>query len=348
MGEIVFQKLNSLKLMSLPNLSTFYQEIVISESSDVPTHPPLFNPKVVFPSLGELTLYWLYNVKEIWDRQLPAENNFRKLRVLKIHDCHNLIIVIPSNLVQSLQNLEKLYVGWCDLVEEVCELEGHETETLPQIRELKLSKIPRLKNMWWNKVPHGFHNLKNLKSLDIYQCNGLRNLFSPSAWRGLIQLQRLEIDSCKILKEIVAIERGEDEEQDSCMMKEEIVATKRGEDEEEKMATDIIVFPQLRTLKLMSLPELVNVYQGNYILKLPSLEELTIEECPKMKTFPSSGYLDTAKPKASDYGFEQKWYQKGNLAAITQPPFFNEQGLSQTENICCCLWISYREVESKR
>ncbi|KAA8539120.1 hypothetical protein F0562_025812 [Nyssa sinensis] len=316
MGEIVFKKLTSLKLMSLPNLTTFCLEMVNSLSSDVPTHPPLFNRKVVFPSLEELTLFWLPKVKEIWHQQLPAENNFRKLRVLKVHHCHRLIIVIPSNLIPSLQNLEELYVGWCDLVEEVFELKGHETVTLPQIRELKLFKIPRLKNMWWNKGPHGLLSLPNLKSLDIYQCNGLRNLFSTSALRGLIQLQRLEIDSCEMMKEIVTTERGED---DSSNMMEEIVSTESGEDEEEKMATATIGFPQLRTLKLISLLELVNIYQGNYILELPSLGDLTIEECPKMKAFPSC-----------DDGFERKWDQKGSPAAIMPPPFFNEKVVFST------------------
>ncbi|KAA8539114.1 hypothetical protein F0562_025806 [Nyssa sinensis] len=310
MGEIVFKELTSLKLMSLPNLTTFCLEMVNSQSSDVPTHPPLFNRKVVFPSLEELTVFWLPKVKEIWHQQLPAENNFRKLRVLKVHHCHRLIIVIPSNLIPSLQNLEELYVGWCDLVEEVFELKGHETVTLPQIRELKLFKIPRLKNMSWNKGPHGLLSLPNLKSLDIYQCNGLRNLFSTSALRGLIQLQRLEIDSCEMMKEIVTTERGED---DSSNMMEEIVSTESGEDEEE-MATATIGFPQLRTLKLISLLELVNIYQGNYILELPSLGDLTIEECPKMKAFPSC-----------DDGFERKWDQKGSPAAIMPPPFFNEK-----------------------
>uniref|UniRef100_A0A5B6Z8R0 Uncharacterized protein n=1 Tax=Davidia involucrata TaxID=16924 RepID=A0A5B6Z8R0_DAVIN len=291
---IVFPQLRTLKLIELPELVSVYQGINYTSKTltiegkmeqqgnlGAITQPPLFNEKVLFPLLEELTLSGLNKVKEIWHRQLALENCCR-LRVLKIKDCHNLITIIPSNLRQWLQNLEELYVEDCDLVEEVCEFEGlvvvdqeHEIATLPKIRELTLRTLPRL-----------------------------RNIFSPSASKGLVQLQKLEIDSCQMI--------------------EEIVATKREEEEE---AINTIVFSKLRTLLLKNLPEFV----GIYTLKWPSLEELTIASCPKMRTFPSSKYLDMKEVKASDGQFEGKMDEEGNLVGTTQvPPFFSKKVLLPT------------------
>ncbi|KAA8539115.1 hypothetical protein F0562_025807 [Nyssa sinensis] len=132
--------------------------------------------------------------------------------------------------------------------------------------------------------------LQNLESLEIVECSGLINLF-----QRLIQLQELETSSC----EIVAKERGE----------------------EEKEANDVIVFPQLWTLKLENFPKLVSFYQGiNY-----TSEKLTIEDIPKQKTF------GTEKPKENDKG---KMNEQGNLGAITQSPPFSEKVLFPTlENV---------------
>uniref|UniRef100_A0A5B6Z5Z3 Uncharacterized protein n=1 Tax=Davidia involucrata TaxID=16924 RepID=A0A5B6Z5Z3_DAVIN len=320
---IVFPQLRTLNLTELPELISVYQGINYSSETltiegkmeqqgnlGAITQPPLFNEKVLFPLLEELTLSGLNKVKEIWHRQLAPEN-FCRLRVLKVKDCHNLITIIPSNLRQWLQNLEELYVEDCDLVEEVCEFEGlvvvdqeHEIATLPKIRELTLRTLPRLMNMWWNRGPHGFLSLQNLTSLNIFKCNELRNIFSPSASKGLVQLQKLEIDSCQMI--------------------EEIVATKREEEEE---AINTIVFSKLRTLLLKNLPEFV----GIYTLKWPSLEELTIASCPKMRTFPSSKYLDMKEVKARDGQFEGKMDEEGNLVGTTQvPPFFSKKVLLPT------------------
>ncbi|KAA8538882.1 hypothetical protein F0562_025574 [Nyssa sinensis] len=335
LGGIVFQNLNSMTLRELPNLTTFLPS-TSDGSLDSTAHPLLFNEKVVLPTLEKLILHNLSKVTEIWHQQLPIEN-LRNLKLLKISQCNGLRNLFPRSASEGLIHLEELEIDSCEIMKEIVANESGEEEkeandviVFPQLRSLKLKNLPELVSFYQgnvdaitepplfnekvvfpslenlylsglNKVKERWHqllpiaNLRNLKLLKISKCNGLRNLFRRSALEDLIQLQELEIDSCEIMKEIVANESGE----------------------EEKKANDVIVFPQLRTLKLKNLPELVSFYQGiNY-----TSEKLTIEDIPKQKTF------GTEKPKENDKG---KMNEQGNLGAITLLPLFSEKVLFPT------------------
>ncbi|KAK3006903.1 hypothetical protein RJ639_015608 [Escallonia herrerae] len=294
--KIVLPNLKFLELSLLDNLRSFFDETDGSSTSDgsivdPKTQLPLFNGKVVFPVLEELHLRELPKVKDIWHPQLTADSYFCRLRVLRIIRCHSIVTVMPTYLAQSLKNLEGLSVMFCDLVEDV--VSGAErpfignnatSAMLPCIREVLLRGLPGLMHMWWNKGPHGFLSLQNLNSLSISMCEGLGYLISCSAAKCLIRLKSLEIESCEKMKEIVTTQRQEDNEESS----------------------EAIVFPQLCTLRLYDLPNLMTFYQKRCTLEWPSLKTLTIANCPKMKSFPA--------------------YLEGNLTPITQP-FFSEKVL---------------------
>lgn len=82
---------------------------------------------------------------------------------------------------------------------------------------------------------------------------------------------------------------------DSCEMMDEIVA----EEKEELEAADDIVFERVKHLKLLHLPNLTSFYPGNSSLSWPSLEELSLMDCPKMKAF-VYGHSSTAKSKSDE------------------------------------------------
>lgn len=229
---------------------------------------------------------------EIWHRQLPP-GSFSRLRVLTVFSCDSLLTIFSSNLPQRLHNLEILSVEWCESVEEVCELEGIAINdeyiatavALPQIRVLQLGRLPRLMNLWWNKVPDGFISLKNLNSLVIYGCDDLRYVFSISASKGLIQFQQLEIHSCQMMELIFASKRGEEDE----------------------VGSEKIILPQLCSFELKDLPELTSFCQGDQTLECPSLKVMKIQDCPVMNSMISSE-VD----------------EEGNIDAVMQP-FFSEK-----------------------
>ena len=73
----------------------------------------------------------------------------------------------------------------------------------------------------------------------LFYCKCLKNVFSLSIARGLVQLQELNIESCEDMEEIFH---------------------KEGEDE--KALIDKIMFPQLTSIKLGSLPRLIGFCIG--------------------------------------------------------------------------------------
>ncbi|KAA8538887.1 hypothetical protein F0562_025579 [Nyssa sinensis] len=303
---IVFPQLRTLALKNLPELVSFYQGINYTSEKltieDIPkqktfgtekpkendkgkineqgnlgaiTQSPLFNEKVLLPNLKELKIGNLQSLKEIWPPQFLAES-FSQLRILEVQKCDKLLKVIPSNLLQQLQNLKVLSVGECESVEEVIQLEGANAVVLSQLRQLELSNLPKLVEMWWNKDCNGILSCPNLADLIVRGCNSLRNLFLSSVAKGFVNLEWLEIKDCLNMEEVLA--------------KEEQL----GEDSGDKLA-----FPSLFRMVLENLPKLRSFYSGNLTLECPSLWHLTLENCTNMHTF-SSGLLITPELENTD------------------------------------------------
>ena len=105
-------------------------------------------------------------------------------------------------------------------------------------------------------------SFQNLTALEVSKCHGLMNLMTPSAATSLVQLRRMDIKECDTMQEIVAMT----EEGDAV------------EDHE-------IGFGQLTFLGLDGLPYLTSFCSGNVAFNFPSLEEVIVRGCPKMKTF---------------------------------------------------------------
>ena len=64
-----------------------------------------------------------------------------------------------------------------------------------------------------------------------------------------------------------------------CQAIQEIVS-KEGDHESND---EEITFEQLSVLSLDSLPSIVGIYSGTFKLKFPSLDQVTLTECPQMK-----------------------------------------------------------------
>ena len=55
-------------------------------------------------------------------------DSFPRLRVMSVYECKDILVVIPSFMLQRLHNLEVLKVKRCSLVKEVFQLEGLDEE----------------------------------------------------------------------------------------------------------------------------------------------------------------------------------------------------------------------------
>ena len=146
-----------------------------------------------------------------------------------------------------------------------------------------VSDFRRLKNI----VPFSSTSFHYLEILEVHESDVLISLLTPSTARTLVQLQYITIYSCKRMTEIVANEGSEAE------------------------AGNEIAFNNLKYLELYDLPSLTAFHLGNHIIKFPSLVEVIMFNCPKLKIF-CSGDLRTPKLRVFMMEGEQILKKKGD------------------------------------
>ena len=130
----------------------------------------------------------------------------------------------------------------------------------PQLKSLKLSSI-NAKRIWHSQPSEECYCFPNLTSLIIEGCGNLEHVLSPSIARSLSQLTDLVIEDCKCLREIISTEEiGEDHK-------------------------DLICFPQLKSLGIRNLHNLIKFCSAEYNIEFPALKVLEIEHCPELKEF---------------------------------------------------------------
>uniref|UniRef100_A0A7N2L621 Disease resistance protein At4g27190-like leucine-rich repeats domain-containing protein n=1 Tax=Quercus lobata TaxID=97700 RepID=A0A7N2L621_QUELO len=119
-------------------------------------------------------------------------------------------------------------------------------------------------------VPFSSTSFHYLKELYVWRSDVLISLLTPSIARTLVQLQRITIWKFKRMTEIVANEGSEAEAE----------------------AGDEIAFNNLRYLRFDDLPSLIAFHLGNHTIKFPSLVDVYVNNCTKLKIF-CSGVLST-------------------------------------------------------
>ncbi|KAL5825710.1 hypothetical protein ACOSQ3_021773 [Xanthoceras sorbifolium] len=245
------------------------KEIILEDQLD-----NLLQEKVFF-KLEELVLNGS-QTRMIWQGQL-SKILFPELKFLEIQNDES--IFLPPMILQRSHNLEKLSLQdssyeWIFSCEEV--------EKYAQVKSLRLFRLGNLKQIWKqdSKVDAILQNLEslvvtccgslvtlipppasfqNLIILAVNGCHRLINLVSSSTAKSFVQLKEMEITSCDMMTEVVADEGAEMEEE--------------------------IKFIKLKSLELGYLPRLTKFCSGNYNFIFPSLEQLTVIECPSMNIF---------------------------------------------------------------
>ncbi|KAH7854764.1 hypothetical protein Vadar_017535 [Vaccinium darrowii] len=219
--------------------------------------------KVSLPNLEVLIIFELENLETL-GHGLLSMGALSKLRDFLVRDCSKLLCVFPSQLVPMLQDFETLCVESCNLLEEVFESEGVDSnEPDPEIlysalKLVQLRNLPRL-NYISKRDPMVF---KYIQTLEIDGCDSLRYVFAPTVTKSIPQLRELKIWSCKMLSRIVAEENGMGE---SCV--------------------DEVEFPQLESLELRYLPNLRRFCNSTHPLELPRLSKMHIWFCRGMNAF---------------------------------------------------------------
>ncbi|KDO48535.1 hypothetical protein CISIN_1g036454mg, partial [Citrus sinensis] len=283
--KFIFPSLTFLRLRDLPDLTTFYSGMHILECPEL--RKLEVNHVDVFANLEELTLS-----KCIFTTWRQAQ--FHKLKILHfISDGSDFFQV---GLLQNIHNLEKLVLSTCEYKKIFsCEEVEEHAEGIAQIKSLKLKKLWLIEEHLWNpdsKLDSFLQNLeflevkkcalslislvpssasfRNLTVLKVCNCWQLISLVTPQTAKTLVQLRELRVSECNRLEEIVANDGDADDE---------------------------IVFSKLKWLFLESSESITSFCSGNYAFSFPSLEDLIVENCPKLNTF-SAGVLKTPRLQA--------------------------------------------------
>ncbi|KAG4377899.1 hypothetical protein GLYMA_18G226850v4 [Glycine max] len=162
---------------------------------------------------------------------------------------------IPStNYTKVLSKLKKLHLKSLQQLNSIGLEHSWVEPLLKTLETLEVFSCPNMKNLVPSTV-----SFSNLTSLNVEECHGLVYLFTSSTAKSLGQLKHMSIRDCQAIQEIVSRE-GDHESND-----------------------EEITFEQLRVLSLESLPSIVGIYSGKYKLKFPSLDQVTLMECPQMK-----------------------------------------------------------------
>ncbi|KAL3729216.1 hypothetical protein ACJRO7_026333 [Eucalyptus globulus] len=247
-----------------------------------------------FPMLERLSLV-NKNIQMIQDGKF-SEDFFGKPKALTLACFHDENAVFPTRfLLERFQNLQSLEV-FCSSFECIFPNEGLVDEgknlMLENLRKLKLNKLHNLKSVW-REDPLVSKILQRIKTFEVWDCpclttifpvvtsfqnltylvvknsSGLIHLVTTSAVTNLVNLTGMTIIRCERMKEVVANdENGEGK---------------------------VISFGKLKWLTLQHLLSLECFSPiSSCIFRFPSLSDITVKECPKMKTF-SKGMLSTPK-----------------------------------------------------
>ncbi|TXG75260.1 hypothetical protein ES332_1Z002200v1 [Gossypium tomentosum] len=292
--KFVFPKLINLGLDKVPRLKSFYSRMHTTQWPSLKQMDIIECPKVqiftpqcpesqvgisnqqplfcvnedTFPVLEELTLKTNDMVKGICDGQLSLQC-FQNLKLLNLQFFREASTTLPYSFIRSLPMLHKLVIdnaSICQIVqsEGLSDDERH-TSAFYQLKELSLCQLPELTLKTFEPSLLSF---KNLTTLEVSRCHGFINLIACSTAKCLTLLERLSIDDCGMIEEIIACEAEE--------------------------MQGGIVFPKLQYLQLSCLPCLASFSLAHHSLEFPVLLMVKVTKCSKMRNF-CQGDLSTPR-----------------------------------------------------
>ncbi|XP_044465003.1 disease resistance protein At4g27190-like isoform X2 [Mangifera indica] len=251
---IEFPSLKRVEIKQCPQFTSFILTNINTGSEEI---QPFFTEKVALPSLDEMVISGMDNLKVIWNYQLLG-HSFQKLKLIEIKNCDKLLSIFPSNMFERFWQLETLTVSACASLVEIFDLPRPNIQA--QLKELYIHSLPKVRQIWKteSQVKLSFPKLRLVK---VFECQNLENLFPTSIAKSLFELEELEMVNCGV-KEIVSKEES-------------------GE------STARFVFPRITFLKFSMLPQLRCFYPGTHTSEWITLKKLEVFDCDNVEIFTS-------------------------------------------------------------
>ncbi|KAL2317392.1 hypothetical protein Fmac_031268 [Flemingia macrophylla] len=218
--------------------------------------------ELVFSSLLTILLVGLYNLRQVFNGSY-SRCFLKELQEIHITNCQQLYnISFPRN--SKLCNLKKMTINYCPELTSL--FTPSVFQTLQQLEVLQIFRCSELKHII-EEVSSQSHTslpLSKLRSLRIGDCSKLEYLFPICLAPALTSLETLDIsDNCKLTYVF-----GSEKEHNISVQ------------------TNIhINWPNLDTLRLLSLPNLIAICPEDCHPYLPKLTSLELFECPRLSNF---------------------------------------------------------------
>ncbi|KAG4403275.1 hypothetical protein AAZX31_01G066400 [Glycine max] len=227
----------------------------------------------VFPKLKKMEMVFMEKLNTIWQPHIGL-HSFHNLDSLIIRQCDKLVTIFPSYMEQRFQSLQSLIIIDCKLVENIFDFENipetcDRNET--NLHYVFLQALPKLVHVWREDTSE-ILKYNNLQSISINGSPNLKYLFPLFVANELEKLEYLSVSNCGVMKEIVAWDKGSNEN---------VITFK---------------FPHLNCVSLQQLFELVSFYRGPHTLEWPSLKKLGIHNCYKLALLPTEIKNSQAQP----------------------------------------------------
>ncbi|GKV33302.1 hypothetical protein SLEP1_g41827 [Rubroshorea leprosula] len=312
-GMVVFPCLEELDIRYCPELKTWWASNSQSRGDSITPFPVLrkltlgfitnlekwteAQGMVVFPCLEELNVWDCPQLKTWWASNSQGRGDsitpFPVLRKLELTSMRNLeklteaqgMIVFPCLQELHIENCFKLETWWASSSKG----RGDSITLFPVLRKLELTSMRNLEKL---TEAQGMVMFASLEELDIQHCFKLKTWWaSSSQGRGdsitpFPVLRKLTLKSMKNLEKwteaqgMIVFPCLEELDIQDCPELKTWWAS-RSEDR----GDSITPFPVLRKLTLSSMTKLEKWTEAQGMVLFPCLEELDIQNCPKLKTW---------------------------------------------------------------
>ncbi|GKU96026.1 hypothetical protein SLEP1_g9307 [Rubroshorea leprosula] len=173
-----------------------------------------------------------------------------------------------SVFLKNTTQLRRYTLMNCEEIE--CVVSSLSSSTaMNSLESLHLSRLPSLldlvkvENIAASRAPTFPHIFSTLKTFSISGCSKMKNLFPCKLLQGLQNLEKIKVNACKEMEEIIG-----------------------WEEEEGNQTTVAFILPKLRELYLGNLPELKKICPQSGVMLGDSLNSITICKCPRLKRIP--------------------------------------------------------------
>ena len=172
---------------------------------------------------------------------------------MTIENCPMLTCIFKPSIVQTLELLEVLKISDCYELKQIIE----------EVEEGSVDYV--------SSQSHTSLMLPKLRKHTIFECQGLEYIFPMCYAQGLASLEILEIEECNELKYVFGSEKEHD-----------LTVYQHQTHRQTKVDINLLYLGELH---LKSLPNLVEIWPKYFHPRLPNLEKLICENCPRLSNF---------------------------------------------------------------